>query len=307
MAYVKGTASNYLDLLDKLRTFLTSNADLVAANQQWTQLRWSNNELFVRGPGLDGRQQIYCGIRALTFASLDAYNFGIVSAMSYSDGLPFQGQPGSNPECFVPLWNDSMPYWFVANGQRIIVVAKISTRYMALHLGYGLPWALGGDYPAPLYVGGCTDTSTDRWSSNDYGFRSFADPGNGAQVLSPAGTWLQVRNFHNFANQEWEDDKLNVWPYGGLNQGPVSGSDGASSNVLRSLRNNGDGSYTPFPLIIHGNAPSPEIYMELDGCYYVSGFNNAAETILPIAGVDHLVVPNIFRSDRWGYWLLRLS
>jgi hypothetical protein len=299
MAYQSGTASNYVDLLDKLRIFLTSHADLVSANQQWTQLRWSSNELFVRGPGLDGEQQIFCGVRALPFPALDAYNFGIVGAMAYSDGFTFAGQPGSSPECFVPLWDDSLPYWFVANGQRVIVVAKISTRYLAFYLGYGLPWALPGDYPAPLYVGGCTATSTDRWSSNDYGFRAFADPGNGAQVLSPAGVWLQVRNFYDLGSTESEGDRVNVWPYAGLQD--------ATSRVLRSLRNNGDGTYTPFPLVIYGALPAPEIYMELDGCYYVSGFNNAAETVISIAGVDHLVIPNIFRSDRWGYWLLRLS
>ena len=80
-----------------------------------------------------------------------------------------------------------------------------------------------------------------------------------------------------------------------------------STALLRSLRNNADGTYTPMPLIVQGLLPSPEIYMELDGCYYVSGFNNAAETIITIDGIQHLVVPNIFRSDRWGYWLLRLT
>lgn len=299
MAYTSGTASSYTDLLDKLRLFLTTDATLVSAGRQWTQLRWDSGELIVRGPGLDGEQQIHVGVRALAFPDLDTYNLGIVGAMSYNAELAFDGQPGSSPECYVPLWNEAMPYWFVANGQRVVVVAKISTRYLSFYLGYGLPWALPGDYPAPLYVGGCSGTSNDRWSSNDFGFRCFADPGNGSRVLAPSGAWQRVRNFYNYSGSEYEDDAVCIWPYAGMRS--------STSGVHRSLRNNGDGSYTPMPLVIHGNLPSPEIYMELDGCYYVSGFANAAEAVISIDGVDHLVVPNIFRSDRWAYWLLRLS
>jgi hypothetical protein len=300
MAYVEGTASSYTDLLDKLRTFLTSNSDLVSAGRQWQQLRWSNNELILRAPGLDGNQQIHVGVRALAFPSLDVYNFGLIGAMSYNAALAFTGQPGTSPEDYVSLWNDVIPYWFVANGQRCVVVAKVSTRYIPFYLGNGLPYALSGDYPAPIYVGGCTNVQTDRWSSNDFAFRAFADPGNGCHVLAPSGAWQQVRNFYNIGStSEYEDNAVCVWPYAGMSTG--------STAVLRSLRNNADGTYTPMPLIVQGLLPSPEIYMELDGCYYVSGFNNAAETIITIDGVQHLVVPNIFRSDRWGYWLLRLT
>ncbi|TAA39548.1 hypothetical protein EAT51_15200 [Pseudoxanthomonas winnipegensis] len=299
MAYVEGTASSYTDLLDKLRNFLTTDADLVNAGRQWQQLRWDNNELILRAPGLDGNQQIHVGARALAFPSLDAYNFGVIGAMSYNAALAFTGQPGTSPERYVPLWNDVIPYTFVANGQRCVVVAKVSTRYIPFYLGYGLPNALTGDYPAPIYVGGCTGGQTDRWSSNDIGFRSFADPGTGCDVLAPSGAWQQVRNFYNSGSGEAEDGAACVWPYAGMATG--------STELLRSLRDNGDGTYTAFPLTVMGLQPNPEIYMDLQGCRYVSGFGNAAGTIITIDGVQHLVVPNIFRSDRWGYWLLELT
>ena len=35
MAYVTGTATNCVDLINKLEDFLTTNPALVAANQQW--------------------------------------------------------------------------------------------------------------------------------------------------------------------------------------------------------------------------------------------------------------------------------
>ena len=39
MAWETGTASDHLDLMNKIHSFLTTNAALVAANQQWTSLR----------------------------------------------------------------------------------------------------------------------------------------------------------------------------------------------------------------------------------------------------------------------------
>lgn len=299
MAYVNGTASSYTDLLDKLRLFLTTNTDLVNAGRHWQQLRWDNGELILRAPGLDGNRQIHVGARALAFPDLDVYNFGLVGAMSYNAALAFDGQPGTSPEGYVTLWDAAIPYWFVASGQHCVVVAKVSTRLIPFYLGYGLPSALTGDYPAPIYVGGCTAGKTDRWSSNDFGFRSFTDPGGGCYVLAPSGAWLEVRNFYNLGGAEAEDGAVCVWPYAGMATG--------STELLRSLRDNGDGTYTALPLTIHGLQPNPEIYMDLQGCRYVSGFGNAAETIITIDGVQHLVVPNIFRSDRWGYWLLELT
>ena len=39
MAWVSGTCTGHLDLLDALKTFLTSNAGLVAAGQAWVLMR----------------------------------------------------------------------------------------------------------------------------------------------------------------------------------------------------------------------------------------------------------------------------
>ena len=45
----------------------------------------------------------------------------------------------------------------------------------------------------------------------------------------------------------------------------------------------------------------------MDGCYAVPGFNNTAENIISINGIDHLVVQEVFRTGYSDYWALKLA
>src|SRR5690606_34479125 len=77
MAFEIGTATDYRDLLDRFHAFITTNPDLVAANQQWQALRWTtdaqNKELILKAPGLAGTEEIYCGIRTSESATSGYY------------------------------------------------------------------------------------------------------------------------------------------------------------------------------------------------------------------------------------------
>ena len=46
---------------------------------------------------------------------------------------------------------------------------------------------------------------------------------------------------------------------------------------------------------------------ELEGCYALSGAGVATEDIVQIGGVDHLVVPNVFRTTRYDFFAVRLG
>ena len=61
-----------------------------------------------------------------------------------------------------------------------------------------------------------------------------------------------------------------------------------------------DGSYPLLPFILSGLG-------EMDGCYAVPGFNNAAENIISVGGIDHLVVQDVFRTGYSDYWALKLA
>ena len=61
-----------------------------------------------------------------------------------------------------------------------------------------------------------------------------------------------------------------------------------------------DGSYPLLPLVLAGLG-------EMDGCHAVPGFGNAAENLVRVGGIDHLVVQDVFRTGYGDYWALRLA
>jgi hypothetical protein len=181
MAYQTGTATDYRDLLDKLRVFLTST--MTPAAQRWQQLRWNvtstTQELILRGPGLAGVDEIFVGIRSDQNVAGDIYNWHIQGATGYLPLDTWANQPNASPERHMALWNQPMPYWFVANGRRIIVAARVSTRVMFIHLGFILPYATPGQYPYPLLIMG--SASNVRWSDVSSNFAPV--------IRSPGGAW----------------------------------------------------------------------------------------------------------------------
>ena len=59
MAYTSGTAANYKDLLAVLATFAAANG--------WSILEQSATQVYLKGEGLAGLDEIYCGISAFDF------------------------------------------------------------------------------------------------------------------------------------------------------------------------------------------------------------------------------------------------
>ena len=67
-----------------------------------------------------------------------------------------------------------------------------------------------------------------------------------------------------------------------------------------STRECPDGSYPLLPFVLAGLG-------EMDGCFAVPGYANAAENIVTVGGVNHLVVQDVFRTGYSDYWALRLA
>lgn len=301
MAYETGTATNNYDLLTKLKTFLTTNAALVAAGQQWQVKRWvgATNwaDNWFKGPGTSGTDNIYVGIRAFEDNDLDIYNLGFRGAVgllmdgsgNYTNGSNYDNQPGGSPEVYACASNTALPYWFVANGRRFIAIWKVSTTYHGMYCGFPLVYGTPTQYPYPLVIGGGGNTYTRRWSANDPDHRIFCDPGTGGmQLYYLDGTWKAFRNYYGSGSIEYNEDINNVWPKG-----------------VTWIRDNPDGSYLLEPFILNMNIP--QLVGELEGVYWVSGFNNAAENTMTISGDTYVVFQNIFRTNVNDYFALRLQ
>lgn len=293
-------------------TFTTTQGAMKAAGQEWIYEGRASDQTtggWIKGRGLSGTDSIYVGMRGVSDVPGDIYNIEIAGAQGFSTGTGWAAQTGKSPVSYVASWNSSITYWTACNGQRLVVVSKVSTTYHAIYAGKILPYGTPSQYAYPLFIGGESFTSL-RWSDTTVGNRQFVDPGapstgtnSGVYLCFPDGSWQYFSNFTNVSGT----DTLNtttgrtVWPYAG------SSAATTVDDRLREMRDNIDGSYTLLPLILHCDSPSRQVFGELDGCHYVSGYGNAAENIITVSGQDYLVVQNIHRTNRWNYWALKLA
>src|SRR6266705_1013349 len=301
MAYTTGTATDYLDLLSKL------NAYLVA--QGWTQKATSSStyalgsdtvtaEYYWMAPGLSGTEQIYVQARAYFNATGNYYNWELRGAQGYLGSNSFNGQPGGSPATYLYLQNSAIPYTFIVNGQRVIIVAQVSTVYETAYLGKILPYGTPGQYPYPVFVGGSGADQSRRFSDASNAHHGFFDPVN-AQICQPGGAWTQVAN----------------WTIGG--GGATGGSgimvnvapwyiQGANTTRTSWLTQNLDGSYSVMPAMLVESTPA-QLLGEFDGVAFVTGYSNGACNTITIGGTTWTVVPDAFRSSADNYAAIALA
>lgn len=222
MAVEIGNATDHVDLFNKLYTFLTSNADLVNAGQQWARVAsvgqvppfsasqgasGAGNEtdttgaVMLKGPGLAGADEIYVSLRLYDNTALDrqmlfvrGHNGVVGSNTGYSNHV------NTSPRKGIPLWRQAMAYWFVASGRRFYAAIKLGTVYEPLYAGFYLPYAFPDSNPYPLMIGGATggDTADVGQETTGFDHRAFVDPWErdpgSLTALLPAGDWVNFRH-----------------------------------------------------------------------------------------------------------------
>lgn len=291
-------ATDYADLLSKLITFATANG--------WTQLENSADKTVLQGEGA-GSDEIIVAIQKYADVGTDSQGWFLNGYTGYQSGLTFLQQPGALPEYTsgsavaypsLPLWNSTIPYWFIVSSRRIIVVAKIATTYHMAYLGWYLPFASPNQYPYPLMIGGSvaknSSTAKPRYSNASSPAGSFWSGRNTSPPTLmnqlPGGTWKFTTNAQvspTFLTTQAQEQGL--FPY---NQTV----DYSIANMQPAL--DGSAVLTPITWVI-GSSGTPELkgaYGELDGLYHLSGVSRASEDIITIASDDYLVVQDIFRT-----------
>lgn len=195
MAVEIGTASNARDLVSKLEKFLTTNPELVQANQAWTVIKdsdggddlvyvkmdwtgkqkghpeWGFRRRFV-GHGLDGEDTIvvpmalcvneYYSISSLCawYARKDEIDKEIAGYFVTTFGNRLDDNEPIVTS--IPLRNDEMSYWFVANGRRFIIVVKVLDVYVSMYCGFMLQFGTDLENLYPMYIGGSHNNSYSR-------------------------------------------------------------------------------------------------------------------------------------------------
>lgn len=313
MSYATGTATSHTDLLDKLVTFLTTDAALVAAGQNWALEKDDTvavvdggetirRQVYLRGPGLAGDDEIHVQLASFDDAGANIYSLHVQGSVAFNGALDFTLQPGASPATYMPLHGTSMTYRFAANGRRFIVVAKVGGVYESLHAGFMLPNARPSQYPYPLLIGACSGSRDVKTADASEDERAWPDPADGSlQLRWVDGTWLAIANWH--AGPSGGQVGLfaqNVWPYN-------STVDGHPDDYAMVLRACPDGSYLPERLQLHGDLPYRGVWGEIDGAYFVPGFGITPEMQLTIGSDTFRAIPNRFRTGDADYWLLKES
>lgn len=325
MAVEIGTASNHVDLYNRLYNFLTSNADLVAAGQNWTRV-WGGpppypahpesggpSDILLKGPGSAGTDNIYVGMRLTENPDTDDFGMWLAGAQGVvPTAESYFSHINSAPTMHVPLFNQATPYWFVANGRRFVVVAKVSTTFVAFYQGFFLPYATPLEYPYPMISSGCSRRQK-RWSDENPGHTHFCMPnisrwddqqGNLSypdygsypendgllRVMSPSGEWVMFDNAY---------DAYKIFPWA------APSGQTAFTYGQRTLFG-GNHMLYPATLVSTGSRMRGTLGV-LEGVFHCTGFGNSAENIITVNGVDHLVVQNMFRTGFKDYWALALE
>jgi len=344
MAYEIGTATDYRELLLRLKDFISNPARAIASGdtsiselspqasgEGWTIERWDTNfdadggyEMIANGPGASGVDEIFTGIQTYYHAGDDYYNWKLNGMTGFVSGQTMQLQPGSVQGCWPKLlmWDDPIDYWFLANGRRYVVIAKVSTSYEMLYQGFALPYGLPTQFPYPLVVGGSFSdgAGAPRYSSVEAEHRGFPNPdGDGAEVCTGAvdadasdrsslkilqGTsWIKTANRTSLTVY---GSTNTVWPYCSSTYSTSGGDDMPYNIFSTALRENLDGSYPIFPLIVMMQNPNNNIFGELQGCFAVPGFGGiAAEDTFTINGDTYIAFPIAPNADRADFMCIK--
>jgi hypothetical protein len=307
LAFETGTATNFADLYNKLRDFLTTNADLVTAGQEWLQIAGPGgaltdaDEIVLQGPGTAGADEILVGLKCFTSVGSDYYNLAMYGLTAYNGALGgIASQIGVTRPGVVHGWDDPMPYWFVANGRRFIVVIRVASVYQSGYAGFILPYVLPTLWPYPHFIGGVSQITTGRYSNTGDTYRAFFHPGqHTARLCFSDLRWLEVWNAY--------DSNISVSDGSELSFSSFARTIRPFRDDYTPIRDNLDGSYSLSPAVIVCENPYAAQLGALEGVYRVSGFSNSAENIVTVDAVDYLVVPNVYRVDWSNFAAIRLE
>lgn len=278
------------------------------------------NEIILEGPGLAGTDSIFVGIRTEHNASDGWYNVSLNGFSGYDSGEDsWFKQPGAIPTAhavpMVPLEDDSMSYWFNADGRAFQFVAKVSTQYESGYAGFIDPYSTPGQFPYPLVVAGSLSPSSNRGTDWQPSFNasergSIAAPGGTHDQSTPntEQSTMYMRhldgNWRGYSNRTGADVMVDdrdayrcVWPH--------SAQDG--NNGRLPYRDCIGGGYMAFPCVMYENYPNPQVMGVLRGIKWVSGFSMSAEDTTTIDGDSYVIFQNGYRSGVPEYFALELS
>jgi hypothetical protein len=267
-----------------------------------------------QAPGNDGDSEILVGVHTFERVDADYFNWELAAFDGYLATSRWREQVGHQGKLYVPLWDGSIPYWFVADGRRTIVIAKVNTQYEVAYLGLYDPYFSPEQWPYPIALGGSLafkrtgqpdwDETSWRWSNMTAGHHAF--PMSDAGLESPyytedpeatqlrardlSGAWIRMEAHKNGSAPGYGYDYNFVWPY---------------CDDLTLLDANIDAGHVVWPIIM--NTFTPNTLGQLSGVGCISGQGLTSETLTRIGAIDWIALPDINRTERDDFLAIALD
>ena len=279
----------------------------------WVQLCFSTSADGVqyscwKAPGNDGNSEIFVGVRRKMNVTGDYDGLRLNAYTSYNAGLSFYGQTGGMTERgpFLPLLRvGNMPYWFVANGRRCVIIVKVSTVYEAAYLGFITPYMDANSHPYPMLVAGsmayhtepAVDSQNWRFSllGNNHSTFPKAYPGDSSSYEDSYVTRMRR-----------PDGYWSAFGFTGSVPNMHSGKIIPHQSIGTDLRAGLDGSYPVLPINLRESDPI-NIWGELDGVGWCSGHANTVEDLIWQNNISWLVVQDVYRTSKVSYFAVKLA
>lgn len=236
--------------------------------------------LLVSAPGYtgpDGAVEVFLGFRSYQDVGADYYNLSVAGMTGYVSGNAFAAQPGFR-EAGVCGHNARIDYWVTVNDRRIAFALKVGTPvYESAYAGLALPYATPRQFPYPLVVcGTLSGVPATRFSDTTHAMGFNGNRANLALRFT-SGSYLQPYTY------------------------PWANALFINSNGIRPTD-----TYYPLPrVVLHDN--SANVYGELDGIYFITGFDNAVENTLSIGGDTYVVFQDVYRTGFGNYFAMRMD
>lgn len=265
------------EFLEFMRDFLVGEGYTLLEQDMASDTRyWICSSPGYTGP--DGQVIGYVGMRAYQSVPSDYYNLSVACFTGYVPGNTFVTQPGY-VESGIPSHNQQIDYWVTCNDRRFAFGLKVGTPvYETGYCGFILPYATPRQFPYPMLCGGMlAGVPATRFSDTSH---SIPYKGNRTNMKLRWVTGAYVTP-HSYP---WVNSNLG----------------GTTVNIRPT------DTYYPLPrVVLHDN--SANIYGELDGIHYITGFDNVVENTLSIGGIDYIVIQDVGRNGFPDYYAMRLD
>lgn len=306
MSYYVGEASTAYDLLDAIHNAAVGEGWVTISSLQHTYNGASRLYFVEYEAHGDGNDIIYMQFRIPNDSTGSIILLD--SSAGYDSKLFYWEQPGSIQQwlssegetevaqpAFTVTSNEKFNYWIFISSYRLIVVARMSTVYESMYVGFLNPVASERQYPYPMYVAGNTVGNGGRWNGNMTG--SFVFPRDNTGMLRRAdGTWRSFNSPSQYP--DWKESGV-VFPYTACNKSLVPNYCDDDTGVLDNL--------LLIPVILQTNDPV-DVCGILRGVYWNSGTRDvASEQIVSYNGDNYMIFDTKSLRGTNSYFCVRLD